>query len=400
MGAITPLGHSTQALWNGLIDGQSGIAPITQFDASSFPTRIAGEVKNFDPSDYVNPKEARRIARCSQLALATLQEALADSGLVLTPDNKERTGVLIGTGLGGLDKAKDVNETLNEKGWNRINPFSGLGSLSNMTSHHLSEAIGVTGPSLTIVTACAAGTHAIGEAAEIIRRGAADVMVCGGVEGLIIDFLIGAFSVMRLLSMRNDEPEKASRPFDRDRDGFVLAEGCGLLILENLEHAMQRGASIHAEVLGYASSSSARHIAKPDPEGATRTMRWAIQDAGISTDDIDYVNAHGTSTPKGDQAETVAIKRTFGKRAYSIPVNSTKSMIGHCIGAAGAIEAIVCVQSIKHDIIHPTLNYETPEPACDLDYVPGLAREHPVHITLSNSFGLGGQNACLVLGEL
>jgi 3-oxoacyl-[acyl-carrier-protein] synthase II len=400
MGAITPLGHSTRELWDGLVNGRSGIAPITQFDASVLPSRIAGEVKGFDPGKYMNPKQARRMARCSQLALATVQETLADAGLTLPLENEERVGVLIGTGLGGLEKTQEISQTLSPGGWNRINPFSAIATLCNMPSHHVSQKTGAKGPNLTIVTACATGANAIGEAAEIVRRGAADVMICGGADGLITRFIVGVFSSMRLLSTRNDEPEKASRPFDKDRDGFVVSEGCGLIVLENFEHARRRGARIHAELLGQASSSDANHIAIPDPEGAARAMRWALEDAGVGTDEVDSINAHGPGTPAGDPVETLAIKQVFGARAYSIPVSSTKSMIGHCMGAAGAIEAIASVLTIGHGAIHPTLNYETPDPDCDLDYVPGAAREQPVRIALSNSFGLGGQNACLVLGSI
>ncbi len=399
MGTITPLGLSTAELWDGLVNGRSGVGPITQFDASDFPTRIAGEVRDFDPGATMNPKEARRMARCSQFAVATVGEALADAGLTLPFEDAARVGVLIGTGLGGIDKGWEVAMTLRAKGWNRINPFSAIAALDNMPSHHVSQATGATGPNLTVVTACATGTSAIGEAAEIVRRGAADVMICGGVDGQIGEYMLASFSVMHLLSTRNDEPERASRPFDRDRDGFVMSEGCGLVVLENLEHARRRGARVHAEVLGQSTSSDAQHVAIPDPEGAMRTMRWALEDAGVNADDVDYINAHGPATITGDAVETQAIKRVFGARAYAIPVSSTKSMIGHCMGGAGAIEAVVCALTIGHGVIHPTLNYETPDPDCDLDYVPGAAREQPVRVALSNSFGLGGQNACLILGR-
>jgi 3-oxoacyl-[acyl-carrier-protein] synthase II len=399
MGTITPLGFSTPELWDGLVSGRSGVGPITQFDASDFPTRIAGEVKDFDPGAYMNPKEARRMARCSQLAVATVSETLADAGLTLPLKDAARVGVLIGTGLGGIDKAWEVAMTLRDKGWNRVNPFSAIAALDNMPSHHVSQVTGATGPNLTVVTACATGTSAIGEAAEIVRRGAADVMICGGVEGQITEYMLASFSVMRLLSTCNDEPERASRPFDRNRDGFVMSEGCGLVVLENLVHARRRGARIHAELLGQSSSSDANHIAEPDPEGAARTMRWALEDAGVDTGEVDYINAHGPATLTGDAVETLAIKKVFGTRAYAIPVSSTKSTIGHCMGGAGAIEAVVCALTIDHSVIHPTLNYETPDPDCDLDYVPGAAREQPVRVALSNSFGLGGQNACLILGR-
>ncbi len=402
VGAITPLGHSVRELWEGLLQGRSGVAPITQFDASTFPTRIAGEVKNFEPDKYINPKEVRRIARCSQLTLATLQEMLADAGLTPPFENGERVGVTIGTALGGFEKGVFGNDVLHAQGWKRVNPFLSMATLPNMPAHHISQAVGAKGPNATVVTACASSTQAVGEAVEKIRRGAADAMIAGGVEGLITDFLIAAFSVMRALSTRNDEPEKASRPFEKHRDGFILSEGCGLMMLERLDHAKRRGARIYAEVLGYASSSDAYDIAAPDPkgEGAVRAMRWALQDAGVDPDQVSYINAHGPGTPQGDAVETLAIKTLFGERAYAVPVSSTKSMIGHCMGGAGAIEAIVCALTIAHKVIHPTINYETPDPECDLDYVPGAAREMPVRVALSNSFGLGGQNACLVLGRI
>lgn len=402
VGAITPLGHTVNELWEGLVNGRSGVAPITRFDATDFPTRIAGEVKNFDPDRYMNPKEARRMARCSQLTLATLQEALADAGLTPPLANGERVGVIMGTALGGFEKGIQGNDTLHAHGWKRINPFLSIATLANMPAHHISQTVGAKGPNATIVTACASGTQAVGEAAARIRQGIADMMIAGGVEGLITDFIIGAFSAMRALSTRNDEPEKASRPFDKNRDGFILSEGCGLLVLERLDLARQRGARIYAEVLGYASSCDAYDVAAPDPkgEGAANAMRWALQDAGLNADQVDYINAHGPGTPQGDAVETLAIKTVFGQRAYSIPISSTKSMIGHCMGAAGAIEAIACALTITRGVIHPTINYETPDPDCDLDYVPNTARQQAVRIALSNSFGLGGQNACVVLGRV
>jgi beta-ketoacyl-acyl-carrier-protein synthase II len=399
MGTISPLGLSTPDLWDGLVNGQSGVVPITQFDADEFPSRIAGEVKGFVPGAYMNPKEARRMARCSQFTVAAVREALADAGLTLPFKDAGRVGVVIGTGLGGIDKGWEVATTLREKGWSRINPFSAIAALDNMPSHHVSQVTGATGPNLTVVTACATGTSAIGEATEIIRRGAADMMLCGGVDSLLTPYALATFSIMRLLSTRNDEPERASRPFDRDRDGFVMSEGCGLVVLENLAHARRRGARIRAELLGQSSSSNANHIAELDLEGAVRAIRWALEDAGVNADEVDYINAHGPATLTGDAVETMAIKKVFGTHAHAIPVSSTKSMIGHCMGGAGAIEAVVCALTIGHGVIHPTLNYETPDPDCDLDYVPGAARERPVRVALSNSFGLGGQNACLVLGR-
>jgi len=401
MGAITPLGLTVAEFWDGLIHGRSGVGYITQFDASDWPVRIAAEVKDFDPTRYMPRKEARRMGRCTQMALAAAQEAMRDSGLPQPLPDPERVGVLIGSTLGAFDEAAKAIEVFHKKGLSRISPFAIVASIPNMPSHHVSCAYQAKGYSCTISTACATGTQAIGEAAEVIRRGAADVMICGGVEAMIHFTPFAGFIAMRALSTRNDEPEKASRPFDRDRDGFVIGEGCGLLVLERLTHARQRGARIYAEVLGYAASSDAYHVAAPDPEGAgaARAMRWAIEDAGLTPADVDYINAHGTSTPLNDVIETRAIKKVFGEHAYRVPISSTKSMIGHCFAGAGAIETIASVLTIVHQIIHPTINLDNPDPECDLDYVPHQARPARVRVVLSNSFGLGGQNACLVLGE-
>jgi len=404
MGAITPLGLTMPETWQGLLAGRSGIGPITQFDASYLPTRIAGEIKGFDPGRYMNAKEARRISRCSQLAIAVVQEALADAGLPqqFPAEEGERVGVLVGTAVGGLDRASAEIEAFHgHRQVSKIGPFAGTSILPNMPSHHVSQTVQALGANSTVVTACATGTQAIGEAAEIIRRQAADVMICGGVDNLVQDFAIAAFNAIRALSTRNDAPEQASRPFDQDRDGFVLSDGCALVVLESLPHARARGARIYAEVLGQASSSDAYHVAAPDPSGAgaIRAMRWALEDARTDKSEVDYINAHGTSTPLNDAIETLAIKKLFGQAAFQIPVSSTKSMIGHCMGASGTIEAIVCALTIYHGVIHPTINYQTPDPECDLDYVPNVARQQRVRVTLSNSFGLGGQNACLVLGE-
>jgi len=401
IGAMTPLGLTLKETWERLVAGRSGIGPITQFDASELPVRIAGELKGFDPKQYIDFKEARRMSRCSQVAVATSQEALADAGLTLPLANEERVGVLIGSGVGGFERGLEGIDIYRAKGISRVNPFVVTSLLANMPSHHVSHWTGAKGPISTVVAACATGTQAVGEASEFIRRGAADVMICGGVEALIHFTPIVGFCAMRALSTRNDEPERASRPFDADRDGFVYSEGCAVFVLEALEHAQARGARIRAEVLGHASSSDAFHVAQPDPEGmgASRAMKWALDDAGLLPEDVGYINAHGSSTPISDPIETRAIKRTFGEYAPNIPISSTKSMIGHTMGGAGAIESAVCALTVEQGIIHPTINLETPDPECDLDYVSEGARKADVRVALNNSFGLGGQNACLTMGR-
>jgi 3-oxoacyl-[acyl-carrier-protein] synthase II len=402
MGVLSPIGNTLEESWQSALNGRSGIGPITQFDASDLPCRIAGEVKDFNPGDYMDLKEARRMSRASQLALAAGRMALADAGLCEPVSDPERVGVLLGTGMGGLDRADESLLTYRSKGLARLSPFAITSSLPNMPSHHVSLALGTLGPISTVIAACATGTQAIGEAAEFIRRGVADLVVGGGVEGLIHVGAVAGFAAMRALSTGyNDRPEKACRPFDRDRDGFVLSEGAGVVILERLDHALARGARIYAEFLGHASSSDAFHVAAPDPEGAgaIRSMRWSLQDAGVRLEQVDYINAHGTSTPVNDATETYAIKKLFGEHAYNIPVSSTKSVMGHAMGGAGAIEAIISARAVYEGILPPTWNYETPDPACDLDYVPNQPRPADLQIILSNSFGLGGQNACLVLGK-
>jgi 3-oxoacyl-[acyl-carrier-protein] synthase II len=402
IGAITPLGLTTPELWDGLLAGRSGITRITQFDASKLPCQIAGEVKGFDPKNYINPKEARRMARCSQMVLATAQETIRDAGLERGLPDPERSAVLLGTAIGGWDRLTQALKTMWTSSYEKVSPFYPPASIPNIAGHHLSQKYHTLGPLNTVPTACAAGTQAIGEAAELIRRGAADLVLTGGVEAVVNDFTIGGFCAMRALPINfNDSPELASRPFTKNREGFVFSEGCAVLVLESLTSAQERGARILAEVLGQSSSSDAYHIAAPDPtaSGAVRAIRWALQDAGISPEQVDYINAHGTSTPANDSMETNAIKQVFGGRAKQIPVSSTKSMIGHPMGAAGAVEAVICVQTLRHGKIAPTINYDMPDPECDLDYVPNTAREADVRVTLSNSFGLGGQNACLVLGK-
>jgi 3-oxoacyl-[acyl-carrier-protein] synthase II len=399
MGALTPLGLTVDETWEGLVAGRSGIAEITLFDASNLPIRIAGEVKGFEASNYIDFKESRRMARCSHLALAAGIQAMADAGLGDHVPDPDQSGVIMGTGVGGFDVGIQQWETYKTKGLRRINPFLAAALLCNMPAHHLSVRFQCQAYNSTVVTACASGTQAIGEAAEVIRRGAADLVLAGGTEGMIQESLIGGFVAMRVLAGDNDHPEQACKPFDARRDGFVSAEGAAILVLERLDKALDKGAHIHAEVLGYAASTDAFHVAIPDPEGAgaIRVMRWALENAGVSPGEIDYVNAHGPGTEAGDRVETKAIKSLLGERAYDVPISSTKSMVGHALGAAGAIEAMACVKTITDGVIHPTINYEVLDPECDLDYVPNQARQANVRTTLSNSFGLGGQNACLVL---
>ncbi len=404
MGAITPVGNSVEESWQNALIGRSGVAQITSFDVSGLPCRIAGEVKNFDPRDYIGFKEARRMSRASQLASAAGRLALANAGLNREPDEEEseRTGVVIGTGMGGLDWADENLQKYRTKGLSHVSPFAVTGCLPNMPTHHISLMAKARGPISTVVAACATGTQAIGEAAEFIRRGAADRVIAGGVEGMIHISAVAGFTAMRALTTHfNDSPEKACRPFDKDRSGFIISEGAGVVVLERLDQALARGVEILAEFLGHASSSDAFHVAAPDPEGAgaIRAMRWSMEDAGVSTEDIDYINAHGTSTPINDAMETKAIKKLFGEEAYNIPVSSTKSVMGHAMGGAGAIEAIFCIRALQEGIIPPTWNYETPDPECDLDYVPNAPRKAPLKTVMSNSFGLGGQNACLVLSR-
>ena len=402
MGAMSPLGHTAQESWQSLIDGRSGIGSITQFDPSGLPVTIAGEVKDFVPKEYMDFKEARRMSRASQLAVAAARMAIADAGLPEPLPNGERVGVLVGTGVGGFEVADEQMTILRTKGYNRVSPFAMTGYLANMPSHHVSLISGSLGPINTVVAACATGTQAIGEAAEMIRRGVADTVIAGGVEGLIHVGAVAGFSRMRVLTTtHNDDPEHASRPFDKNRDGFVLSEGAGIVVLERLDHALARGARIYAEVAGHASSSDSFHVSTPDPDaaGKVRAMRWAIEDAGLRTEDIDYINAHGTATQINDASETLAIKNLFGEQAYSIPVSSSKSVLGHAMGGAGALEAIFCTYALIEQIAPPTWNYETPDPECDLDYVPNAPRQMTLRTTLSNSFGLGGQNACLVLAQ-
>lgn len=402
LGALTPLASSAPASWEAMVAGRSGVGPVTLFDASDYPCQIAAEIKDFDPVAAGIPvKDVKRMARCSQITLAAGAEALRDADIHWDDEQAARVGICMGTGLGGFDIAEDLFRLLITKGPGRMKPHMVTATLPNMPAFHLSQTFNCKGPLSTVVTACAAGTQAIGEATEMIRRGAADVMLAGGVEALIGHTFFSGFTAMRAISLRNNEPERASRPFDAQRDGFVIGEGAGIMVLERLEHALKRGARIYAEVLGQSATADAYHVAAPEPEGAgaARAMTAALADAGLRPHDVDYVNAHGTSTPIGDPTETRAIKQVFGEHAYDLAISSTKSMIGHTFGAAGAIEAMACVYSVVNDLIHPTINLETPDPLCDLDYVPNKARRSPVRVALSNSFGLGGQNACVVIGK-
>jgi len=396
MGTVNPVGNNVDEFWQGLVQGRSGITPITLFDPSALSCQIAGEVKNFDPLDFIERKEARHMARFTHFAIAAARMAMADARLDISKEDEERLGVLLGNGIGGLPDIEQGCRLVVTKGGMRLNPFFMPKILTNLAAGQISIALGLRGYTSTITTACAASTQAIGEAVEVIRRGDADVMVSGGTEAGITDIGVAGFAVMKALTNHNEEPTKASRPFDANRDGFVPAEGSAILILESLEHATEREAQIMAEIVGFGISSDAYHPVAIDVGGAMRAMRWAIEDAGLTPKDIDYINAHGTSTPLNDSNETAAIKQLFGDYAYQVPISSTKSMTGHLLGGTGAVEAIACVKTINEGMIHPTINYQTPDPQCDLDYVPNTARRKDVKTVLSNGFGFGGQNACLV----
>ena len=401
MGAVTPLGLTAQDFWTNLVAGKSGVGPMTLCDPTDYPCQIAGEVTDFDPGQYINSKEARRMARFSQLGMAAALMAVEDSGLKLGKLDPFRVGVLLGNGNGGFPTIEENCRVLVEKGGMKMSPFFFPMVLPNMASTNVSRILGLRGYNSTVVTACSASNQAMGDALGKIRNGTADVMLTGGTEAGISQLGLSGFAVMRALSTRNDAPEKASRPFDGERDGFVPAEGAAILVLESLDHAVGRGANILCELAGFGCSSDAYHQVQPDESGAgaMMAMRWALEDAGVGADEVDYINAHGTSTPLNDLVETLSIKGYFGDRAGSIPISSTKSMIGHSLGAAGALEAIPCIRSITDGTIHPTINYEHPDPDCDLDYVPNQARFQRVDVVLSNAFGFGGQNACLVFKQ-
>ena len=399
MGVISPIGNDIASFWNGLLEGKSGVDYITQFDTSDYSVKIAAEVKNFNPEDFIEKKEIRRLDRFTQFAIAASQMALADSKLSINDENAERVGVYIGSGIGGLKTIEEQHNVLLEKGPKRISPFFIPMLISNMASGQVSILTGAKGPNSAPVSACATGTHAIGDAYLMIERGDADVMITGGTEATITPLAVGGFASMRALSTRNEEPTRASRPFERDRDGFVMGEGCGVLILESLDHALERGAQIYAEVIGYGATGDAHHLTAPAPEGegAARAMKIAIKRANIQPEEVDYINAHGTSTDLNDKFETMAIKGAFGEHAYKLLVSSTKSVTGHLLGAAGAVEGIAIALALKNGIIPPTINYENADPDCDLDYVPNQARKQNIKVALSNSLGFGGHNATIVM---
>jgi 3-oxoacyl-[acyl-carrier-protein] synthase II len=398
MGAVSPLGLDVPALWQGIREARSGVGPVTLCNTDGLESRIAGEVKGFDAQNYMERKEVRRNDRFIHFAIAATHEALRSAELAVTPENAEEIGVIIGSGIGGIETFADGLTTLRDKGPNRVSPFLVPAMITNMATGQVSIQFGLKGPSFCPTSACATAAHAVGEAAETIRRGWAKAMIAGGSEAPITPIGIAAFVACRAISTRNDEPASASRPFDATRDGFVLSEGCALLLLEDMEHALARGARILAEIVGYGSSSDAFHITQPcaGGEGALRAMRLAIKHAGLTPDDIQYINAHGTSTPPGDIAETQAIKTLLGERAYKVPVSSSKSQFGHLIGAAGSIEAIVTVLAMQNDLLPPTINLAHADPECDLDYVPNAARPAHFDIAMSNSFGFGGHNVSLV----
>jgi|KBSSwiStaDraftv2_1062776.scaffolds.fasta_scaffold07925_14 3-oxoacyl-[acyl-carrier-protein] synthase II len=399
VGAVTPVGNTAEEFWAALIQGKSGIGPVTRFDASSLPTRIAGELKGFDPLRYIDKKDDRKLDPFLKYAIACAAMAVEDAGLNVERVDRTRFGVLVGSGIGGITTLLETHKVLLEKGPDRVSPFFIPMLIINMASGLISMRFGARGPNSSVVTACATGNHAIGDAMRIIQRNDADVMIAGGSEAIILPLTFAGFCQMKAMSTRNDDPGRASRPFDATRDGFVCGEGGGLLVLESLDHALARDARIYAEVVGYGMTGDAHHMTAPDPEadGASRAMSLALRDAGVEPTSVGYINAHGTSTLYNDKSETMAIKRVFGDHARKLAVSSTKSMTGHLLGAAGGIEAIATAFAIHHGILPPTINYETPDPDCDLDYVPNQARKQDVEIALSNAFGFGGTNATLVL---
>lgn len=401
VGAVTPLGLTADETWQGLIAGKSGIGKIERFDPADLTVQIAGEVRGFSISYWLDAKTARQTALFAQFAVASAGMALQDAGLAPEQVDHDRAGAIIGTGAGGMATIIEAHDVATRRGLMRTSPFFMTTFPHNLASFHVANSFRFLGPSLTVSTACATGAQAIGEAAEVIRRGQADAMLAGGTEHSVFPLFVASFAVQRAATTCNDHPERASRPFDATREGFVIGEGSGVLVLEELNHALERGATIYAELLGYASSNDGYHPIAPEPEGrgAALAISHALGDAGLSAKSVDYVNAHAASTPLGDKAETLAIKRALGNHANEVPISSSKSMIGHLMGGAGAVEAMATVLTIRDQVIHPTINYRTPDPECDLDYVPNTSREAAVNVAISNSFGLGGQNACLVFGR-
>ncbi|HZO40360.1 MAG TPA: beta-ketoacyl-ACP synthase II [Methylomirabilota bacterium] len=397
LGVLSPVGNTVDEFWSALLQGRSGIGPITKFDTAGYPTRIAGEVRNFDPLNFVDKKDARRLDPYLQYAVAASALAVQDAALETSKVDASRFGVLIGSGIGGITTLLESHRNLLEKGPDRVSPFFIPMLIVNMASGLVSMRFGAKGPNSSVVTACATGNHAIGDSFEILQRGDADVMIAGGSEAIIIPLTIAGFCSMKAMSTRNEEPTKAMRPFDATRDGFVCGEGAGIVVLETLEHAQARDARIYAEIIGYGMTGDAHHMTAPDPEGdgAARAMAMAVRDAGLEPSAVGYINAHGTSTPYNDKFETLAIKRVFGEHARRLAVSSTKSMTGHLLGAAGGIEAIATVLALHHGVLPPTINYETPDPDCDLDYIPNQARKQNVEVAISNAFGFGGTNATL-----
>lgn len=401
LGCVSPMGNNVNETWDALLAGRSGAGPITRFDASRHKTRFAAEVKGFDGVALFGVREARKMDRFTQLALAATLEAMGQSGLVINESNRDRVGIVIGTGIGGISTTLEQAEVLRERGPERLSPFLIPMMIADGAAGSIAIHIGARGPNMAITTACATGTNTLGEACEMIRRGAADIMLAGGAEAAITSLTMAGMNVMTALSTRNDAPEKASRPFDKMRDGFLMGEGAGVVVLESLESALQRGAPILCEFAGYGTSDDAHHISAPaeNGAGAAISMNLALEDAGLTPGQIGYINAHGTSTPLNDKSETAAIKTVFGEQAYNIPISSTKSMTGHLLGASGSVEALVCAQVLRYNILPPTINYEVPDPECDLDYVPNEARRvGPEHV-MSNSFGFGGHNATLILSR-
>ena len=401
MGVLSSIGLTVKEFWNAAMEGKSGISRITRFDTSQFDVQIAGELKGFDPLTYIGRKEARRMDLFTQYGICATLAAAQDAQLDLSKSDPERIGVIYGSGIGGIGTFEEQHTNLLQKGPRRISPFFIPMMIADMSAGQISIVLGLKGPNYTTISACASATHAIGEAFRTIRQGDADVMITGGAEAAITPMSVGGFASMKALSVRNDEPEKASRPFDADRDGFVIGEGAGSLVLESLDHARRREAEIYAEVLGAGFTADAYHMTAmaPGGDGPARAMRRALQNARLTPEDVDYINAHGTSTPEGDPKETSAIKKVFGERARKLSVSSTKSMIGHLLGASGAVESIACILAIRHGLVPPTINYERPDPECDLDYVPNAARKCNARVILNNSFGFGGHNAVLAIGK-